>query len=146
MLRWYPWNNTYYLGVKVITHLQVVRCVESQSRLEDEKCLSGDLEIRQKSFQQSSFCPPPYAKAGDIKTHSSVHLSVFPSVTKNFNLARIFWSIKDRALILACMILVTSPFNLHHSVTLTFDLLQGQSCCRAEDQNSRNLLVCLNVK
>ena len=44
---------------------------------------------------------------------------------------------------LACMILVTSPFNWHHAVTmtLTFDLLQGQSCCRAGDHNSPNLLV-----
>ena len=41
------------------------------------------------------------------------------------------------------MILVTSPFKLRHVValTLTFHLLQGQSCCRAGDHNSPNLLV-----
>ena len=42
---------------------------------------------------------------------------------------------------LACMILVTGPFNWHHVVTLTFDLLQGQICCWAGDHNSPNLLV-----
>ena len=39
------------------------------------------------------------------------------------------------------MILVTSPFHWYHAVTLTFDLLQGQICCRAGDHNSSNLLV-----
>ena len=28
---------------------------------------------------------------------------------------------------------MTSPFNRHHAVTLTFDLLQGQRCCRVGD-------------
>ena len=42
---------------------------------------------------------------------------------------------------LACMILVTSPFNWHHAVTLTFDLFQGRSCCRAGDHNFPNWLV-----
>ena len=36
---------------------------------------------------------------------------------------------------------MTSPFNLHHAVTLTFDLLQGQVVARAGDHNSPNLLV-----
>ena len=39
------------------------------------------------------------------------------------------------------MILVTSPFNWHHAVTLTFDLLQSQSCCRVGDLNFPNMLV-----
>ena len=87
------------------------------------------------------YCPPPFAKAGDIKTHLSVHLSVPLSVTKTLT-----WLISSEVLTiehwyLACMILVTSPFNWYHAVTLTFDLLQGQSCCRARDHNSLNLLV-----
>ena len=84
----------------------------------------------------------------------SVPLSVCPSVClsvclsvchKNFNLAHIFWSINDKALIFG-MILVTSPFHWYHAVTLTltFDLLQGQICCRAGDHNSSNLLVCID--
>ena len=44
---------------------------------------------------------------------------------------------------LACMILVRRPFKWHHAMTLTFDLLLGQLCCRAEDHNSLNLLVLL---
>ena len=49
-------------------------------------------------------CPPPFAKAGEIKTHSSVCPSVRLSFTlsvchKKINLAHIFWSINDRALI-----------------------------------------------
>ena len=39
---------------------------------------------------------------------------------------------------LACMILVTSPFNWHHA--LTFDLLHGQSCCRV---GTTILWICL---
>ena len=43
---------------------------------------------------------------------------------------------------LVCMILVTSPFNWQHAVTLTltFDLLQGQSFCRA---GTKILRICL---
>ena len=44
---------------------------------------------------------PPFVKAGDILTHSSVRLSVSPSVrlSQNFYLTDIFLSINDRALI-----------------------------------------------
>ena len=42
---------------------------------------------------------------------------------------------------LMCMILVASPFNWHHAVTLTFDLSQGQICCRDGDHNSPIFLV-----
>ena len=38
------------------------------------------------------------------------------------------------------MILVTSPFNWHHAVTLTFDLPQGQICCRTGDDIFRSCL------
>ena len=71
-----------------------------------------------------SLLSPPFAKAGDIKTHSSVHpsvcLSVCLSVTKTLT-----WFISSEILMmehwyLACMILVTSPFNLHHALTLTY--------------------------
>ena len=77
------------------------------------------------------------------KTHSSVRLSVCPSVcNKNFNLTHILWSINDRTLIfpslslywyLTCMILVTNPFYWYDVEILTwkFDLLRGQICCRA---------------
>ena len=47
---------------------------------------------------------------GDIKTHSSVCLSVCP---KNLNLAYIFWSITDRALI----------FGMHHPCDKSFLLV-----------------------
>ena len=39
------------------------------------------------------------------------------------------------------MITVTSPFYWYHTVALTFDISQGQICCRAGDHNSSNLLV-----
>ena len=38
-------------------------------------------------------------------------------------------------------LLVRRPFQWHHAMTLTFDLLLGQLCCHAEDHNSLNLLV-----
>ena len=87
------------------------------------------------------FCPPPFAKAGDIKTRSSVPLFVRLSVMKTLT-----WLISFEVLMighwyLAWMILVSNPFNWHHAVTLTFDILQGQSCCRAGDHDSPNLLV-----
>ena len=102
--------------------------------------------------QPHSSCPLPFAKAGDIKTHSSVRLSVrlsvSPSVTKTLT-----WLISSEVLMiehwyLACMILVTSPFYWYHVVTLTliFDLLQGQICCRVGDHNSSNLLVFIPFK
>ena len=54
-----------------------------------------------------------FAKAGDIKTHSSVCPSVRPSVChKNFNLTHIFWSINDRALIFGMHDPCVKPFQL----------------------------------
>ena len=75
----------------------------------------------------------------DIKTHSSIRLSVTKTLT---------WFISSEVLMiehwyLACMILVTSPLHWYYAVTLslTFYLLQGQICCWAGDHNSSNLLV-----
>ena len=60
-----------------------------------------------------SFCPPHFAKARDIKSHSSVRPSVRPSARhKNFNLAHIFWSINDRALIFGMHAPCDRPFQL----------------------------------
>ena len=89
---------------------------------------------------ESSCCPPPFAKAGDIKTHWSLCLSVPLSATKT-----LIWLISSEVLMiehwyLACMFLVTSPFNWYYAVTLIFDLLQGQSCCRA---GTTILRICL---
>ena len=90
---------------------------------------------------------PPFAKAGDIKSHSPVCLSVRQSVCLSVT-KTLTWLISSEVLMiehwyLACTILVTSPFYWYHEVTLTltFDLLQGQICCRAGDHNSSNLLV-----
>ena len=58
----------------------------------------------------TSCCPPPFTKGGDIKTHSSVRLSV---CHKNFNLAQIFWIINDRALI----------FGMHEPCDKSFALV-----------------------
>ena len=52
------------------------------------------------------YCPPPFTKVGDIKTHSSV-------CHKDFNLAHIFWSINDRALI----------FGMHDPCDMSFQLV-----------------------
>ena len=71
----------------------------------------------------------------------SVRLSVSPSVTKTLTWLISFEVLMIEHWYLACMILVTSPFYWYHAVTLTFDLLQGQMCCRAGDHNSSNLLV-----
>ena len=97
----------------------------------------------------SHIVPRALAKAGDIKTHSSVCpslcLSLCLSVTKTLT-----WLISSEVLMiehwnLACMIFVTSPFKWHHAMALTFtlDLFQGQICCRAGDHNSPNLLLTL---
>ena len=72
------------------------------------------------------FCPPPFAKAGGIKSQSSVRPSLRPSVplsvTKNFNLAHIFWSINDRALIFGMHIPCDWPFQLTPCSDLDLDL------------------------
>ena len=99
------------------------------------------------------YCPPLSRKRGDIKSHSSVCLSVRPSVPPSVRLSvtkTLTWLISSEVLkiehwYLACMILVTSPFKWCRPVTLTFDLLQGQSCCRAGDHNSPNLLVIIGI-
>ena len=95
-----------------------------------------------------TYCPPPFAKAGELNL---IRPSVPLSVTKTLT-----WLISSEVLMiehwyLACMILVTGPFNWHHIVTLTFDLLQGQICCRAGDHNSPKFAcsiihVCLKMK
>ena len=79
------------------------------------------------------FVPLSLAKAREIKTHSFVHLSVCPSVTKTLT-----WLISSEALIikhwyLEWMILVIIPLTWHQALTLTFDLFQGQICCRMGD-------------
>ena len=73
----------------------------------------------------------------------SVCLSVCPSVTKTLTLAITFALLQIELWYLVCVFLVTRPFRWYHVVTLTvtFDLLQGQICCRAGDHNSLNLLV-----
>ena len=86
----------------------------------------------------------------------SVRPSVRPSLRPPVPLSvtkTLTWLISSEVLMiehwyLACMILVTGPFNWHHVVTLTltFDLLQGQICCRAGDLNSPNLLVVFKVQ
>ena len=90
------------------------------------------------------FCPRLSRKRGIFKlirpsVCQSVCLSV--PVTKTLTWLISFELLMIEHLYLACMILVTSPFYWYHAVTLTFDLLQGQICCRAGDHNSSNLLV-----
>ena len=66
-----------------------------------------------KSDKNAAYCPPPFAKAGDIKSHSSVRPSVRPSVCHiNFNLAHIFWGINDRTLIFGMHDPCDKPFLL----------------------------------
>ena len=61
--------------------------------------------------------------------------------SKNFNLANVFWSINDRALIFDIHDPCDKPFQLAPCRDLDIDLLQGQSCCQAGDYSSPNLLV-----
>ena len=71
------------------------------------------------NFETIHFCTPLSRKRGDIKSHSSVCPSVRPSVChKNFNLAHIFWSIKDRALIFGMHDPCDKPFQVMPSCDL----------------------------
>ena len=94
-------------------------------------------------FILHTFCPPLSRKRGDIKSHLSVCPSVCPSVTKTLTLAITFALLQIELWYLVCVFLVTRPFRWYHIVTLTvtFDILQGQICCRAGNHNSLNLLV-----
>ena len=73
------------------------------------------------------YCPPPFTKAGGIKTHSSVGPSlcpsVRPSVTKTLTLLISSEVLMIEHWYFSCMILVTSPFNWHHDATLTLTFL-----------------------
>ena len=77
----------------------------------------------------------------------SVPLSICLSVTKILTLALFFALLQVELWYLACVFFVTRPFRWYHVVTLTvtFDLLQGQICCRAGDHNSLNLLVVIKL-
>ena len=68
-----------------------------------------------------------------VGTLNLIHPSVCPSVTKILTLAITFALLQIELWYLACVFLVTRPFRWYHVVTLTvtFDLLQGQICCRA---------------
>ena len=93
------------------------------------------------------FCPPLSRKCWDIKSHSSVRRRRL-SVTKTLTLAITFALFQVELWYLACVFFVTRPFRWYHVVTLTvtFDLLKGQICCRAGDHNSLNLLVAFEVQ
>ena len=79
-------------------------------------------------------------KRGTLKLiRLSVRLSLCMSVTKTLTWLISFDLLKIEHCYLACMILVTRFFNWHHA--MTFDLLQGLSCCREGDHNSLNSLV-----
>ena len=86
---------------------------------------------------------PSIRKRGTLKL---IRQSVCPSVTKTLTLLISSEVLMIEHWYLTCMILVTRPFNWHHAVTLTFDLLQGQSCCRAGDHSSQNLLVIFGME
>ena len=71
--------------------------------------------------------PRALAKAGDIKSHSSVCPSLCLSVPlsvchKNFKLAHIFWSINDRALISGMHDLCDKPFQMPPCHGLDLDI------------------------
>ena len=64
-------------------------------------------------------CPPLSRKRGEIKSHSSVRLSV---CHKNFNLGHNFCTITDRALILGMCILCDKTFQIVPCRDLDCDL------------------------
>ena len=71
------------------------------------------------------FLSPAYRESEGIKTH----LSVCPSVhLKNLNLAHVFWSINDGAMIFGMHDPYDKPFQ--YTPCRDLDLLQGQSCFR----------------
>ena len=96
------------------------------------------------------FCPRTFAKfeGGALKhIRPSVYWFVCPSLChKNFNLAHIFWSVKDIqvTLFLTWVILWKSPSNWHHVVTLALTLTYFKGnlfCPPGGDNNYPNLLV-----
>ena len=131
-------------------HIVMLRSVHHTfalwAREKKNHCIFFKLSRPQQRINPIDFCPPPFTKAGDIKTHMlpSVLLSVRPSVrlsvTKTLTLLISSAVLMIEHWYLACIILVTSPFNWHHAVTLTFDLPQCQSCCRA---GTTILRICL---
>ena len=71
------------------------------------------------------FLSPAFHESKGIKTHLSIYLSVHH---KNLNLAHIFWSMNDRAMIFGMHDPCDKPFQLAPCRDLD---LQGQSCFRA---------------
>ena len=83
-----------------------------------------------------SFCPSLLRKRGDIGFHSSVRLSVSPSVChKNFNLSHNFWTIKDRAFIF--------HMYIHNDQVLPFILMIAPQTIRPRKRGTTFVWICL---
>ena len=82
-----------------------------------------------------------------LSVRPSVCLSVRLSVTNTLTLAITFALLQIELWYLASVFFVTRPFRWYNvvTVTMTFDLLQGQICCRAGDHNSLNLRVAFDI-
>ena len=93
--------------------------------------------MRYNNIQKQTLIVPRFRES--VGTLNLIRLSVCPSVTKTLTWAITFALLQIELSYLACVFLVTRPFRWYHVVT--FDLLQGQICCRAGDHNSLNLLV-----
>ena len=108
-------------------------------------CFSEKAE--KKSSAMNIVVPNLSRKRGTFKL---ICLSVCPSICQSQKTLN--WPISSEVLViehwyLACMILVTNPFNWYHVVILTFDLLQVKFVARrgTSGGNSSNLLVLLCV-
>ena len=104
---------------------------------------SPSLEVSTYTGSPFAYCPPLSRKRGDIKSHLSVRPSLCLSVTKTLTLAMTFALLKVELWYLACVFFVTRPFRWYHVVTLTvtFDLLQGQICWRAGGPQFSEFLI-----
>ena len=102
---------------------------------------------KEQSRTHACFCPPLWQKRGYIKSHSSVCLSLCPSIClfvghKNFNLGHNFCTITDRALILGMCVPCDKTFPVVPCCDLDGDLwpTSRSICCRA---GTTILWICL---
>ena len=132
--------ETWYLTFKFIhVKLEKVQKCEISSLF-----IFLERDILCKQFLWHFLSPRLLRKRGTLKLiRSSVCLSLCLSVTKTLS-----WLISSKVLTiehwyLACMILVTGPFNWHHAVTLTFDLDLYFKVKVVAEQGSTILWICL---
>ena len=142
---WQP--VVWYTCDSSITYVNILTYKSKQFCLFWRKC-SVTVTVWVWNCNSIRFCP--ICKLSPAFRESGGHWNSFVRLSVRLSQKTLTWLISFEVLMiehwyLACMVIVTNPFYWYHAVTLTFNLCQGQICCRAGDHNSSDLLIVYNT-